>query len=119
MTNQTTAQQPQPVGIAYLAPLSSSEFEKGRIVFVYETKADLDNPQKVVSVPYLHLQSLSEWFSNLRDRQLPTSKCSTDIVGISPRVPCWFASNSEDPLVTNNELRSKFLRFSLKTRIGH
>ena len=109
MTNQTTDQQPQAVGIAYLTPLSSSEFGQGRIVFVYETETSLDNPQKVVSIPYLHLQSLGEWFSNLRSHQLPVSKCSTDIVGISSKVSCWFVSDSEDPLATNNELRGKFL----------
>ena len=108
MTNQTTDQQPQAVGIAYLAPRSSSEFEKGRIVSIYETEADLDDPQKLVSVPYLHLQSFGEWFSNLRGRQLPASKSSTDIVGMSSKVPCWFVSSSEDPLVTNKELRGKF-----------
>lgn len=108
MTNQTTDQQPQAVGIAYLAPLSSSEFEQGRIVSIYETEAGLDDPQKLVSVPYLHLQSFGEWPSNLRDRQLPASKCSTVIVGMSSKVPCWFVSDSEDPLVTNKELRGKF-----------
>ena len=108
MTNQTTDQQPQAVGIAYLTPRSSSEFEKGRIVSIYETEADLDDPQKLVSVPYLHLQSFGEWLSNLRDSPLPASKCSTDIVGMSSKVPCWFVSSSEDPLVTNKELRGKF-----------
>ena len=108
MTNQTKDQQPQAVGIAYLAPRSSSEFEKGRIVSIYETESGFDDPHKLVSVPYLHLQSFGEWFSNLRGRQLPASKSSTDIVGMSSKVPCWFVSDSEDPLVTNNELRGKF-----------
>ena len=109
MTNKTTDQQPQAVGIAYWAPLSSLESGKGRIVSIYETATALDDPQKLVSVPYLHLQSFREWFSNLRGRQLPASKCSTDIVGMSSKVPCWFVSDSEDPFVTNNELRGKFL----------
>ena len=108
MTNQTTDKQPQAAGIAYLTPPSTSKFEQGRIVFIYETESGLAKPQKVVSVPYIHLQSFEELLSNMGGSQLPTSKCSTDIVGISSKVPCWFISDSESPIVTNNELRGRF-----------